>query len=113
MAIFYTGHDHDTPGTDNQRDYTRIQEAGAVACKGVQERSIEHLAKSISLSYELQLEENMQPLPPAITALAYKYSGGGNGGYALYLFPNITARDAFVKENENALAIEPYLKPTY
>ena len=55
----------------------------------------------------------MQPLPPASNALAYKYSGGGNGGYALYLFPNLKARDAFVTEKESALAIEPYLKPTY
>ena len=114
MAIFYTGHDHDTPGNvDNQRNYTHIQEAGDVACRGVQERSIELLAKSINLSYKLQLEEKMKPLPPSRNALAYKYSGGGNGGYALYLFPNLTTRDAFVKETENALAIEPYLKPTY
>ena len=114
MAILYTGHDHDTPGNvDNQRNYTRIQEAGAVACKGVQERSIELLATSINLSYELQLEEKMQPLPPAIKALAYKYSGGGHGGYALYLFKEQPDRDNFVEENEKAIAIEPYLKPTH
>lgn len=114
MAIYYTGHDHDTPGNvDNQRNYTRIQEAGAVACQGVQERSIQLLAKSINLSYELQLEEKMHPLPPAANALAQKYSGGGNGGYALYLFEHQAARDAFVAQTKDALAIEPYLRPTY
>ena len=114
MALYYTGLEHDTPGNvDNKRDYSKIKAAGEVACHGVKERSIELLSESVNLSYELQLQEGMNPLPNVKGSLAKKYSGGGFGGYALYIFGKSQARDAFLKKTPNTLAIEPYTRPTY
>ncbi len=62
-------------------------------------------------SYQAQLAEGMEELPEAPGALARKYCGGGFGGYALYLFPAVEQRDAFVAATDAALAVEPYLRP--
>ena len=114
MALYFTGQDHDTPGNvDNDRDYSKIKAAGEVACHGVKERSLELISESINLSYELQLQEGMHILPDVKDALAKKYSGGGFGGYALYVFGKSKARDSFIQETPNTMAIEPYTRPTY
>tara|TARA_X000000950_G_scaffold90012_1_gene113350 strand:+ start:3127 stop:4308 length:1182 start_codon:yes stop_codon:yes gene_type:complete len=111
MAIYYTGYDHDTPGNvDNLRDYQLIKQAGDIAYRAAAERSLPLLAEAVQTSYQMQLKECMKPLPPLEGAIANKYSGGGHGGYALYLFNSQEARDAIVKNNPEALAIEPYLK---
>lgn len=114
MAVYYTGYEHDTPGNvDNQRDYVKIKAAGEVAVKGVVERSIEILAKAVNLSYAVQLEEGMHPLPKFAGAIANKYCGGGFGGYALYIFDTAENRDDFVRNHHDvAIDIEPYTRPT-
>lgn len=43
-------------------------------------------------------------------ATAYKYCGGGHGGYALYLFRSQIERDFVIKGNPCFHAIEPYCK---
>ncbi|CAI8362368.1 MAG: Glycerol-3-phosphate cytidylyltransferase [Opitutia bacterium UBA7350] len=113
MALLYTGSDHNTPSTvDIQRDYDRIETAGKLAARAVDDNDLQQLAKAIQISYQTQLNEGMQALPEEASALAAKYCGGGYGGYALYLFAEQKDRDAFVTNNEAALAIEPYLKST-
>jgi len=112
MALLHTGTDHDTPGTvDLERDYDRIEAAGKLAAQAVNANDLQQLAEAVKISHQTQLDEGMQPLPEAPSALAAKYCGGGYGGYALYLFAEQKDRDAFVANNEAALAIEPYLKP--
>ncbi|GEM_PF-4649114 len=43
------------------------------------------------------------------TTLAHKYSGGGHGGYVLYLFEFNRDHDDFVEQHKEAIKIEPYL----
>jgi hypothetical protein len=47
-------------------------------------------------------------LPAGVKPLAWKYCGGGFGGYAVYLFPDHAQRDAAC-QLPNFRAIEPYL----
>ena len=111
MAIHYTGYDHDTPGNvDKLRDYALIKKAGDVACQGATTRSLPQLAEAVQISYQMQLKEGMTPLPPLEGAIAHKYSGGGHGGYALYLFTSNEARNSAVKQSPETIAVEPYLK---
>jgi cytidyltransferase-like protein len=105
MALYWTGKQHSTPGVvDQSRDYEGIARAGTLARDGVWQQSLEQLAKGVRASYQVQRGEGMLPLPqdPACDAptllaryhpLAWKYCGGGFGGYALYLFPDQPARD--------------------
>ena len=81
------------------------------AAQAVNANDLQQLAEAVKISHQTQLDEGMQPLPEEPSALAAKYCGGGYGGYALYLFAEQKDRDAFVANNEAALAIEPYLKP--
>jgi cytidyltransferase-like protein len=114
MAIYYTGTDHDTPGAaDKDRDYDLIEKAAAIAADAVERNDLYRLAEAVKLSYEVQLKEGMQVLPDPPSALGYKYSGGGFGGYALYLFSDSLARDAFVSEYDEARRVEPYLHTSY
>ncbi len=111
MALLYTGSDHDTPGAaDIPRDYDNIEKAGKLAAQAINNNDLQQLADAVKISHQTQLDESMQALPEAPTALAAKYCGGGYGGYALYLFAETSHRDAFTSNNEAALAIEPYLK---
>lgn len=112
MAIYYTGIDHDTPSlSEGDRDYDMIVEASKIAAEGVENQDIHKLAEGTMQYYQMQLKEGMEPLPGAEGMLAHKYCGGGFGGYALYLFEETEKRDAFVANNEEALSIEPYLRP--
>ena len=112
MAVYYTGTEHDTPGAvDQDRDYDLIEKAGAIATRAIETNNAELLAEAVQVTYKMQLKEGMHPLPEAEGALACKYSGGGFGGYALYIFDTIASRDTFVENHEAAIAIEPYLQP--
>ena len=111
MAILWTNLEHDTPNNCNlERDYDRIQRAGTVAKKAVSSSNLGLLADAITLSYEAQLDEGMEQLPEVEGSIAKKYSGGGHGGYALYLFETIEDRDKCVSEFEGFKVIEPYIK---
>jgi len=110
MALHYTDIPHDTPGNvDNARDLDLIEEAGHRAKDAVMEGSVRRLGGAIGLSYKAQLGEGMRELPDADECIGRKYCGGGWGGYALYLFAEPEARDAFVARATNNRATEPYI----
>ncbi len=110
MAIAWTGGDHDTPGVaNNPRDYAAIAASARLAREGVLRSDVSALAQGVEAYHRAQVNEGMQPLPAADTALAWKYCGGGHGGYALYLFAGSTQRDAWVQQDADARrAVEPY-----
>ena len=110
MALHYTGNFHDTPANaDKERNYARIEAAGAKAKDAVQHCSLLTLGEAIELSYQAQREEGMNELPEAKNCLGRKYCGGGWGGYALYLFETEAVRDAFVRSEQCNRDIEPYI----
>jgi cytidyltransferase-like protein len=120
MALFWTGRGHNTPDVANRtRDYDGIARAGALARSGVWEGSLDGIAAGIRESYRVQRAEGMDLLPGDATApapaaleacapLAWKYCGGGHGGYAVYLFREPAQRDAACRIN-GFRAIEPYV----
>jgi len=111
MAIAWTGQEHDTPSiVDHQRDYQQIARSSQIARKGVLRADISQIAKGMSIYYDSQIAEGMLPLPEASGALAWKYCGGGYGGYALYLFPSEPHRADWVASCSSRQAIEPYCK---
>lgn len=111
MAIYATGMSHETKKlVAKERDYNKIFEASKIAARAVMTKDLSALARAISLTYSAQLEEGMSKLPPVNGAIAYKYCGGGHGGYALYLFRSKLERDFVIKNNPRFLAIEPYCK---
>jgi cytidyltransferase-like protein len=110
MALHYTNIPHDTPSNaDNDRDYDLIEAAGRRAKEAVIEANLTKLGEAVSLSYEMQLKEGMRPLPEVEGCIGRKYSGGGWGGYALYLFHSSEDRDTFVASANCNRAIEPYI----
>lgn len=111
MAVYDTRIKHDTPGLVGlKRNFEKIAKAARVARLGVQEKDINVLAVGVQLSYQLQLEEGMEPLPEVGDCLAHKYCGGGHGGYALYLYETHEARAAALAECEYLYPIEPYCR---
>jgi len=120
MALYWSGKQHSTPGVVNQeRNYDAIERAGYTARQAVWAASFEGLADAVRQSYAVQRAEQMDPLPgdpaaPAHTALAacrplaWKYCGGGFGGYAVYLFADRAGRDAACALSEFR-PVEPYL----
>ena len=109
MALWWSGKPHDTPGlADHPRDYSAIAEAGETAREAVLRNDPVLLGKGIDTSYRCQLTEGMPSLPEAPGCLGRKYCGGGFGGYALYLFDSVTARDGFVTNSSANRPIEPY-----
>lgn len=121
MALFWTGRQHCTPGVvDQKRDYEGIVRAGGLAREGVWRESLERLAEGVRTSYGVQRGEGMEPLPgdPAAKPdaalarcepVAWKYSGGGFGGYAVYLFKEQAQRDAACGL-PGFRAIEPFVR---
>jgi len=110
MALHYTGGRHDTPGAvDRKRNFDLIEKAGATAAAAVEANDLTLLAEAVNMSYEVQLDEGMNPLSKGESVWARKYCGSGFGGYALYLFGNTVDRDQFVASVPEALTIEPYL----
>lgn len=111
MAVFDTQIKHDTPGLAGlQRNFSKIAKAGRVARLGVLQQDVVVLSVAVQMSYRLQLDEGMAPLPRIGESLAHKYCGGGHGGYALYLFEGEEARAAALEENDNLYPIEPYCR---
>ncbi len=111
MAVYDTRVKHFTPGfAGYERSYERIAKAARIARLGVQQKDVAVLSVGVQMSYQLQLEEGMQPLPDIGCQLAHKYCGGGHGGYALYLYENQEARDAAVDACEDMYPVEPYCR---
>lgn len=111
MAIFWTGHPHDTPGAaELPRDYDLIARSSHIAREGVLRADIALLASAMNLYHEAQLAEGMDPLPKLAGALGAKYCGGGHGGYALYLFPSETERAAALANHPALRPVEPYCR---
>ncbi len=111
MAVYDTCIKHDTPGLANlKRDFVKIAKAARVARLGVQEKDVNVLAVGVQLSYQLQLDEGMLPLPRIGASIACKYCGGGHGGYALYLFEKPEDREVALAECEYLYPIEPYCR---
>lgn len=111
MALFWTGKNHITyHNTDKKRDFEKIVEASILAREAVNPLDINYdkLCKAVNLSYKVQLDEGMNPLPE-YNEVAKKYSGGGHGGYAFYMFENEKERNEFLKK-ENTLKIEPWIR---
>jgi cytidyltransferase-like protein len=111
LAILWTGGSHDTPGVvDLARDYDRIAQSGRVAREGALHADVQRIAEGIDLYHSTQLAEGMQTLPEIPGAIAKKYSGGGYGGYALYLFEDSTLRDRAIATTPELRAVEPFSK---
>lgn len=111
MAVYDTRIEHNTPGLAClERNFGKIAKAGRVARLGVQEQDITVLSIGVQMSYKLQLEEGMLPLPKIGECLAHKYCGGGHGGYAVYLYETAEAREAALEACEDLYPIEPYCR---
>lgn len=120
LALYWSGKAHCTPSVaDGARDYAAIERAGHTARDAVWANDLNGLAAAVRQSYAVQRAEGMDPLPgdaatspaPELTAtrpLAWKYCGGGFGGYAVYLFADRTSRDAACRLPAFR-AIEPYV----
>jgi cytidyltransferase-like protein len=110
MALHWTGSEHDTPGmVGGARDYDAIARAGATARAAVWQNSFAGLAEAVRQSYAVQRAEGMAELRADWPgALAWKYCGGGFGGYAVYLFAEAAQRDAACA-TAGLRAIEPYV----
>ncbi|WP_438481707.1 adenylyltransferase/cytidyltransferase family protein [Oleiharenicola lentus] len=121
LAVYWSGKQHCTPSVvDQSRNYDNIAKAGALARAGVWAADIHKIAEGVRTSYAVQRAENMDPLPgdPASSALpelaackplAWKYCGGGFGGYAVYLFAEPAQRDAACKL-AGFRPVEPYVR---
>lgn len=110
MALHWTGTEHDTPAmVGGARDYDAIARAGATARAAVWANDFTGLAEAVRQSYAVQRAEGMAELRGDLPgALAWKYCGGGFGGYAVYLFTEAAQRDAACA-TAGLRAIEPYV----
>ncbi len=120
MALRWCGKEHSTPSMVNDaRDYDAIYRAGQAARDAVWRSSLAGLAAAVRQSYAVQRAEGMEPLPAdpaasdaaleACRPLAWKYCGGGFGGYAAYLFAEPADRDSACRL-PGFRPIEPYLR---
>src|SRR6185369_14349013 len=105
-----TGASHDTPGVVNgSRNYDAIARAGATARDAVWQSNLNGIADAIRQSYAVQRAEGMDALAANIPgAIAWKYCGGGFGGYALYLFTE-PAQRAAACQRSGFRPIEPHV----
>lgn len=110
LALYWSGQPHSTPEVaDQPRDYDAIARAGQRARNAVWRQSVPMLADAVRQSFAVQTAEGMAPLPGDLSgALAWKYCGGGFGGYAVYLFADAAARDAACVR-PGFRPIEPYV----
>jgi cytidyltransferase-like protein len=116
MALYWTGASHDTPGiVEGKRDYDAIARAGATAREAVWRSDLAGIADAVRQSYAVQRDEGMDELPGDSAssetlpgALAWKYCGGGFGGYGVYLFAEAAQRDAACKRPDFR-PVEPYV----
>jgi cytidyltransferase-like protein len=103
MAIYWTGKPHTTKDlADTDRDYDLLAKGSLIGREAVINSDVDMLAEAINITHEVQLKEGMDPLP-SYGEKAKKYSGGGHGGYAVYLFDERPY-------SEKLLGIEPYMK---
>jgi cytidyltransferase-like protein len=114
MALLWTGRGHSTPDlADRPRDFARILRASQLAREAVWHQDLAELAEAVRISYATQRDEGMQLLPDDVVgATAFKYCGGGDGGYAVYLFSDAAARDAACSR-AGFRAVEPYLSTPF
>lgn len=111
MAVYDTRIKHNTPGLAGlKRNFSKIAKAARVARLGVMQKDINVLAVGVQLSYQLQLDEGMAPLPRLGDSIAQKYCGGGHGGYALYLFESQEARESALVSCDDLYPVEPYCR---
>jgi cytidyltransferase-like protein len=111
MALLHTEQEHDTPEiAARNRNYESIYNASLVAGEAVLREDVGRLAEATRMSYGVQMEEGMNPLPHQEECLACKYCGGGWGGYAVYLFQSPDDRNGFVRRHAQAKAIEPFVR---
>ena len=110
LAVFWTGMSHSTPDVANQsRNYDAIARAGQTARDAVWRQDFAQLADAVRQSSAMQTDEGMAPLATDLPgALASKYCGGGFGGYAVYLFGEVAARDAACTR-PGFRPVEPYI----
>ena len=124
LALYWTGVPHNTPDlAQGRRDYEAIARAAATARDAVWRSDLVLLADAVRQSYaNVQRAEGMvalpgdpsatgaarDALPAGVKPLAWKYCGGGFGGYAVYLFADSAQRDAACAR-PNFRPIEPYL----
>ena len=110
LALLWTSRSHSTPAlTERPRDFAAIARAGRTARDAVWRQDLAQLADAVRQSYAVQRAEGMDPLPDDLPgALAWKYCGGGFGGYAGYLFADTAARDA-ASARAGFRSIEPYV----
>lgn len=120
MALRWCGKEHSTPSMVNDaRDYDAIFRAGLAARDAVWQNSLTGLAAAVRQSYAVQRAEGMEPLPgdseaahaslAACRPLAWKYCGGGFGGYAVYLFADSGGRDE-ASQLPGFRPVEPYVR---
>ncbi len=108
MALHWTGGGHSTPGNaDRARDFGLIEAAGRRAAEAVHAGDLGGMAEAVRMSYRAQLAEGMAALPDIPGAAAFKYCGGGWGGYALAIFMDPAERDRAVRGG--LLPIEPHI----
>jgi cytidyltransferase-like protein len=121
MALRWCGKEHSTPSlVDGDRDYDAIFSAGKTARDAVWSSDLTGLANAVKQSYAVQRSEGMEALPGdsacpdtavgPMRPLAFKYCGGGFGGYAVYLFASSSERDAACTL-PGFRPIEPYAGP--
>lgn len=110
LALLWTGQSHSTPDlTEHPRDFAAIVRAGRTARDAVWRQDLALLADAVRQSYAVQLAEGMTALPADPPgALAWKYCGGGFGGYAAYVFADPAARAAACAR-PGFRPIEPYV----
>lgn len=110
LALYWTGSAHCTPEqAERPRDYAALARASRVARDAVWAQSLPGLAEAVRQTHAVQLAEGMHPLPADVAgAPAWKYCGGGHGGYAVYLFAERAARDAACTR-AGFRPVEPYL----
>lgn len=111
MAVYDTRIEHHTPGLASlSRDLSKIARAARIARMGVQQQDVTVLSIAVQLSYQVQLEEGMSPLPELPGSMARKYCGGGHGGYAVYLFESPELRAEALATCKDLYPVEPYCR---
>ena len=103
MALYWTGKQHVTRDlADLDRDYDLLVKGSHIARDAVYKTDYDLLCEGVKITHEVQLKEGMDELPD-FGAKAWKYCGGGHGGYAVYLFDE----RPHLKE---LLDIEPFMR---
>ena len=113
MAVVFTGQRSDSAPNIGKKErphcqWLAIEQAGFMAEQSVQRKSYLLMCEAVSMSYKVQLDEGMRPLPEFNGCIAAKYCGAGFGGHALLMFCSDYERNEAVKNNKDVRAIEPF-----